>query len=152
MGTHPSGYRSPRSKNESMMRHSPRARLRLVPLEDRCTPTVLTPGLVRQAYDLNFRFAAPGGQVVAADGRGQTAEDALYTTPAGHTGITFVAATGDDYGPGGYAAYSPNVLAVGGTRLTTDSAGNWVSEQPWHSIIRGQVVGTAGGFSQYEPE
>ncbi len=43
--------------------------------------------------------------------------DSLYTTPAGHAGVTFVAAAGDSAVPGTYPAYSPNVLAVGGTAL-----------------------------------
>ena len=34
--------------------------------------------------------------------------------------MTFVAASGDDGAPGTYPAYSPNVVAVGGTTLTVD--------------------------------
>ena len=34
------------------------------------------------------------------------------------TGVTFLAATGDSGEPGEYPAYSPNVVAVGGTSLT----------------------------------
>jgi hypothetical protein len=83
---------------------------------------------------------------------GERYDDTLYTTPAGHAGITFVAATGDDYGYGGYSAYSPNVLAVGGSRLTTDAAGNWLTETPWKTLVDGQVVGSAGGYSLYEPQ
>src|SRR6202007_2587945 len=48
--------------------------------------------------------------------------DNILTTPAGHIGgsglrggITFVASTGDNGAPGGYPAYSPNAVAVGGT-------------------------------------
>ena len=84
---------------------------------------------------------------------GETADDSLFTTPAGHPPETFVAATGDDYGYGGYAAYSPNVLAVGGTTLTLDGRGNWAGETPWIAVgADGAVQGTAGGYSQYEPE
>ena len=45
-----------------------------------------------------------------------------FVTPAGHTGITFVAASGDNGLAGGtnWPAVSPNVLAVGGTSLTVD--------------------------------
>jgi hypothetical protein len=251
-----------------------RTHFQLTVLEERATPTVFTPDLIRQAYNINFRFQTADGHVVAADGTGQTiavvtpyrdpnivadlhafdqrfglpdpqlvevgqhlsdptrlpatapsaddgsytetaldvewvhaiapgaaillveadslsdsdanqavdvarrylppglpqpsvvsmsfgspteypgetSEDFLYTTPPGHTPITFVAATGDDYGYGGYAAYSPNVLAVGGTTLTTDAAGNWQSEKPWRKIVDGEVEGTAGGFSDFEPE
>jgi subtilase family serine protease len=78
--------------------------------------------------------------------------DALYTTPPGHIGgyglpggITFVAATGDLGVPGtGYPAYSPNVLAVGGTSLFLDGAGNWLDEQGWSF--------SGGGISLVERE
>ena len=58
------------------------------------------------------------------------------TTPtsprlAGHTGITFLAATGDNGAPGEYPAYSPNVLAVGGTTLSTDANGDYLGESRW---------------------
>ncbi|HEY5312937.1 MAG TPA: S8 family serine peptidase, partial [Pirellulales bacterium] len=43
--------------------------------------------------------------------------DSDFVTPAGHSGVTFVASTGDQGAPGEYPAYSPNVLAVGGTSL-----------------------------------
>jgi len=76
--------------------------------------------------------------------------DTFLTTPAGHIGgygmpggITFVASTGDDGAPGGYPAYSPNVLAVGGTSLYVDNQGNYDSEAGWSG---------SGGISQVEPE
>ena len=53
-------------------------------------------------------------------------DEALYdrdlTTPAGHQGVTFVASTGD-YGAADpeYPAFSPNVVAVGGTSLTLNA-------------------------------
>jgi subtilase family serine protease len=70
--------------------------------------------------------------------------DGLFTTPAGHQGITFLASTGDSGAPGGYPAFSPNVVAVGGTSLTTDAAGNYVGESGWS--------GSGGGVSQFEPQ
>lgn len=73
--------------------------------------------------------------------------DSKYlTTPAGHTPITFVAATldnGSQYGVY-WPAISPNVLAVGGTVLTTDAAGNYLGESGWNS--------STGGISKYEAE
>jgi subtilisin-like proprotein convertase family protein len=67
--------------------------------------------------------------------------DYLFTTPSGHTGITFLAATGDSGTPSGYPAYSPNVVAVGGTTLSV-SGNTYVSESAWS--------GSGGGISQYE--
>ena len=70
--------------------------------------------------------------------------DSVFTTPNGHQGVTFVASTGDNGAPGGFPAYSSNVLAVGGTTLTIDSSGNYVSESGWS--------GSGGGISSYEQQ
>ena len=69
-----------------------------------------------------------------------------FTTPAGHTGITFVAASGDNGLAGGtnWPAVVPNVLAVGGTSLVVDSSGRYLYETAWS--------GSGGGFSRYERE
>jgi subtilase family serine protease len=73
----------------------------------------------------------------------QTSLDSIFTTPAGHPGVTFVAASGDQ-GTISYPAASPNVLAVGGTSLTMDGSGKYVSETAWN--------GSGGGISAYESE
>ena len=44
---------------------------------------------------------------------GESSNDSYFTTPAGHSGVTFVASTGDWGSPGVYPAMSSNVLAVG---------------------------------------
>jgi hypothetical protein len=72
---------------------------------------------------------------------GENAYDVDFTTPGGHPGVTFVAASGDDGLPN-YPSTSPNVLAVGGTTLTVDNSGNWISETVWS--------GSGGGVSPYE--
>ncbi|HWE98115.1 MAG TPA: hypothetical protein VG269_29490 [Tepidisphaeraceae bacterium] len=56
--------------------------------------------------------------------------DNLFTTPKGHGGITFVAATGDSGAAAGpqYPASVPNVLAVGGTDLDPS---NEATESVW---------------------
>ena len=59
---------------------------------------------------------------------GDTSLDLNFVTPAGHEGITFVASTGDNAEPGDYPAYSPNVVAVGGTSLTINSDGTYGGE------------------------
>ncbi len=72
---------------------------------------------------------------------GETAYDSYLSTPVGHNGVTFVAASGDNGDVGGYPAFSPNVVAVGATTLTLD--GN----------SYGSEVGlntSGGGISQYE--
>jgi hypothetical protein len=72
----------------------------------------------------------------------QVTLNSTFTTPDGHSGITFVAATGDDGSPGLYPAFSSNVLAVGGTSLTLDATGTYVSETGWS--------GSGGGQSDHE--
>ena len=49
---------------------------------------------------------------------GEQSFDSDFTTPSGHQGVTFVASTGDNGAPGEYPAFSPNVVAVGGTTLS----------------------------------
>jgi len=74
----------------------------------------------------------------------ETTYDSLFTTPAGHVGITFVAATGDQGAPGEYPAYSPNVVAAGGTTLNLGPGGVYQSETEW--------TGSGGGASAFESE
>jgi hypothetical protein len=57
----------------------------------------------------------------------------IFTTPSGHAGVTFVAASGDEGAPGIWPASSPSVLSVGGTRLTADATGNYLNETGWSS-------------------
>jgi len=61
-----------------------------------------------------------------------------------HAGVTVVASTGDDGAPGDYPAYSPNVLAVGGTDLFLNSNNSYQSETAWS--------GSGGGISSFETE
>jgi subtilase family serine protease len=72
---------------------------------------------------------------------GETSYDSLFTTPSGHTGITYVASTGDQGAPADYPAFSPNVVAVGGTVLTL-SGSSYGSETGYDS--------SGGGVSDYE--
>jgi len=86
---------------------------------------------------------------------GETYYDKQFTSVAGHKGgsnglggpklaggVTFVAASGDNGAPGLWPAMSPNVVAVGGTTLTTDVYGNYKGEVGWS--------GSGGGVSAYE--
>jgi len=73
----------------------------------------------------------------------ESSYDSYFTTPSGHTPITFIAASGDN-GTVEYPSASPNVLSVGGTSLNLDSAGTYVSETAW--------TASGGGYSRFEPE
>jgi subtilase family serine protease len=61
--------------------------------------------------------------------------DYHFTTPTGHAGITFVASAGDGGAANGpeWPSVSPNVLAVGGTRLTLSGTGAYGQEAGWGS-------------------
>lgn len=88
---------------------------------------------------------------------GQSSYDSYFTTPAGHGGVTFIAASGDsgayDYTRVStkaveYPASSPNVLGVGGTYLSADSVGNYLSESGWgNGSSSGTYGGSGGGIS-----
>jgi hypothetical protein len=73
----------------------------------------------------------------------ESSYDSYFTTPAGHTGITFIASSGDN-GVVEYPSASPNVLSVGGTSLNLTGSGTYGSETAW--------LGTGGGYSLFEPE
>ena len=91
---------------------------------------------------------AEGQAVFASD---EAAYDSVFNVP----GVTFVASTGD-YGAADpeYPAYSPNVVAVGGTSLTLNADNSYNSETGWgyHSASAGTFIGSGGGISLYEPE
>lgn len=57
-------------------------------------------------------------------------------------GVTFLAASGDSGTGVTYPAASPDVIGIGGTSLTLDSNGNYLSETAWS--------GSGGGLSAYE--
>src|SRR5262249_18442965 len=61
---------------------------------------------------------------------GESAYDSVFTTPTGHSNVTFVASSGDS-AVTEYPSVSPNVLAVGGTTLNVTSQGKYISETGW---------------------
>ncbi len=103
----------------------------------------------------------PGVSVVAmswgfTEGQAVFASDeANYDSYMTAPGVTFVASTGD-YGAADpeYPAFSPNVVAVGGTSLTLNANGSYSSETGWGSANNssGTFFGSGGGISQFEPE
>jgi len=98
---------------------------------------------------VSMSWGFPEGQAVFASD--EATYDKVFTTP----GVTFVASTGD-YGAADpeYPAFSPNVVAVGGTSLTLNTDGSYNSETGWgyDSDAAGAFIGSGGGISLYEPE
>jgi uncharacterized repeat protein (TIGR01451 family) len=92
-----------------------------------------TPGVV--AVSMSFG----GGETVD-----EASFDSFLTTPSGHAGVTFLASSGDSGAPPSYPSVSPNVVSVGGTTLSADSAGNILSEAGWS--------GSGGGISTQESQ
>ena len=91
----------------------------------------------------------PGVDVVSmswggGEYNGETFDDSFFTTPRGHTGVTFVASSGDNGAPTSYPSASPNVVSVGGTTLRLGAGGNWSSETAWS--------GSGGGISADEAQ
>ena len=100
---------------------------------------------------VNYARSQPGVAVVSMsfgsnEWSTESSFDSYFTTPAGHSGVTFVAASGDSGSSGApeYPSVSPNVLGVGGTNLSTDSLGNYISESGWS--------GSGGGLSTAETQ
>ena len=98
---------------------------------------------------INFARQQTGVVVVSmsfgyGEASNQTMTDGIFTTPSGRGGVTFVAATGDSGLPAFYPAFSPNVLAAGGTTLTVDTSGNILNEAGWS--------GSGGGVSTVESQ
>ena len=77
----------------------------------------------------------------SSESSGETSSDSYFQV----AGVTFVASTGDNGSPGEYPAYSPDVIAAGGTTLTINSSTYaYVSEAGWSD--------SGGGTSSYESD
>ena len=74
------------------------------------------------------------------EGLNEVCYDNIFTTPPGHAGVSFFAASGDSGSPGQYPAYSPNVVAVGGTSLYHNSDYSWQNETAWSGSGGGQSL------------
>ena len=98
---------------------------------------------------VNYARNAAGVSVISmswggTEFRGQLKYDATFSTPAGHQGVTFVAASGDDGTRHGaeWPATSSSVIAVGGTTLTANAQGAITGEAAWGDAT--------GGVSRFE--
>jgi streptogramin lyase len=86
-----------------------------------------------------------GASVVSLSwGAPEFSSETQYDSHFAHAGVTYVASAGDVGSVTEWPAVSPNVLAVGGTSLTVDTSGNYISETGWS--------GSGGGISSYEPK
>jgi subtilase family serine protease len=94
-----------------------------------------TPGTVAISMSWGFNETAT-----------EASSNSLFTTPAGHRGITFFAASGDSGQPGGaeWPSVAPTVISVGGTTLNLSFSGHYQSETAW--------VDSSGGLSRFERE
>ena len=101
----------------------------------------------------------PGVSVVSmswstAEFQGESTWESHFTTPAGHSNVTFLAASGDygEYSGQGssavlvqYPAASANVVGVGGTVLTLSASGGYGSESGWGNGTSSNTWGGSGG-------
>lgn len=81
-------------------------------------------------------------QVSMSWGGSEFSSEASYDSHFNKTGVSFFASSGDSGAGVMWPAASPFVVAVGGTSLQLDSAGNLISETAWS--------GSGGGVSVYE--
>jgi hypothetical protein len=106
--------------------------------EDLLTYGAATAGQLASVVSMSF---------VGQEFNGDSYYDSAFTA---RQGVTFVAAAGDSgSGSTGYPAFSPDVLAVGGTQITTsDSNGGYGSEAVWND----RYGATGGAVSSVTPK
>jgi len=90
-------------------------------------------------------YAASHASVVSMSWAGsEVSGEANYDAYFSHSGVAFVASSGDSGAPALYPSASPNVLSVGGTSLTLGAGNVWSSETGWS--------GSGGGPSTQESQ
>jgi subtilase family serine protease len=92
-------------------------------------------------------YAAQQGAVVISNswGAGEFSGETSYDSHCNLSSAVCTFSSGDSGNPGGYPAYNPYAVAVGGTTLKLDSSGSTVSSETAWS-------GSGGGVSKYEPK
>jgi hypothetical protein len=93
---------------------------------------------------VNYARQQPGVVTVsmswgASEFSGEQTYDSYFTTPSGHTSVTFFGSSGDSGSPAIWPALSTHVVAVGGTSLSVGSSGSYLGESGWS--------GSGGGLS-----
>ena len=79
-----------------------------------------------------LHLPSPVSVVSISYGRKEDDQEATFDAPFFTTpGVTYLADTGDEGAPGDYSAFSPDVVAVGGTSLYLNSDGSYQSETGW---------------------
>jgi hypothetical protein len=109
----------------------------------------------RQYANVSVISMSWGGPEASND---QALYDQYLQTYPGHVNTTFIASSGDSgaYNPltgrkaVNYPAASPYVLGVGGTTLSVDATGNYISEVGWGNGTQSiSLGGSGGGTSRY---
>lgn len=84
-----------------------------------------------------------GAQVVSNSwGGSEFSGEGSYDSHFQHSGVVYIASSGDNGSGVSWPASSPDVLSVGGTNLQIDSTGTYLGETGWS--------GSGGGTSTYE--
>jgi subtilase family serine protease len=85
-----------------------------------------------------------GAQVVSNSwGGSEFSSEASLDSHFQHSGVVYLASSGDSGAGASWPASSPYVVSVGGTTLNVDSNGNYLGESAWS--------GSGGAPSSYEP-
>lgn len=119
---------------------APKAKIILVEADNATFAALFTAIDVAVAHNAKTISLSWGGNEFA----GQTAYEKRILAHVTNSSVTFVAASGDSGYHVSYPASSAYILAVGGTSLSIDSAGNYLSESAWS--------GSGGGLSAYSRE
>ena len=128
-------------------------------------PVGKTPATSNYATAIRTAASLPGVSVVSMSfGTPEFATehnwDSVFTTPPGHPNVTFLSGSGDSHTSpdtpttrqhsgdfnGDYPAFSPNVVAVGGTTLSLNSDNSYKGEVAWNQIPSQSNV-SSGGIS-----
>lgn len=89
-------------------------------------------------------YATNHGATIVSNswGGSEFSSETSYDNHFNHSGVTYLASSGDNGQGSSWPASSPNVVSVGGTTLTVKSTGEYGSETAWS--------GSGGELSQYE--